>query len=184
MRGVDRLVVFPPTHEVLDLSAEDFWAILRDEVRPAHMVEGGSFTFGKGRGGTIEKLREWAAEAGVERARGRAGRGRAARPDGGAGEQLADPVAAGERAGARCGDLPGSCVHARGVVVKGYQRGRTIGVPTANLDCGDQIVAGGGRLRGPVRDRRQGLPGGGEHRADGDVRRQAAAAGRGVPGRV
>jgi len=27
-----------------------------------------------------------------------------------------------------------------GPVVKGYQRGRTIGVPTANLDMGDQLV--------------------------------------------
>src|SRR6478609_90084 len=63
--GVDLLVVIPPTKEVLDLAAEDFWAILRDEVRPRHMVEGGSFTFGKGRGGTVQKLREWSAGSGV-----------------------------------------------------------------------------------------------------------------------
>ena len=30
--GVDRLVVLPPTREVLDLAAEEFWAILRDAV--------------------------------------------------------------------------------------------------------------------------------------------------------
>src|SRR5882724_2421760 len=57
--GVDALVVLPPDREVLDLTAEQFWQILRDEVRPAHLVEGGSFNFGKNRGGTIEKLREW-----------------------------------------------------------------------------------------------------------------------------
>ena len=28
----------------------------------------------------------------------------------------------------------------RGVVTQGFQRGRTIGVPTANLDCGDQLL--------------------------------------------
>src|SRR5215216_6588584 len=54
--GVDRLVLLPPTHEVLDLSAEDFWAILRDQVRPTHLVEGGTFNFGKDRRGTIDKL--------------------------------------------------------------------------------------------------------------------------------
>src|SRR5258706_7986763 len=63
--GVDRLVVIPPAREVLDLSGEQFWAILRDEVRPRHMVEGGSFTFGKGRGGTGDRLREWSAGTGV-----------------------------------------------------------------------------------------------------------------------
>src|SRR5690348_1196167 len=55
-----------PTPEVLNLTAEAFWAILRDEVRPAHLIEGRSFTFGKGRGGTIEKLRQWAAQSHVK----------------------------------------------------------------------------------------------------------------------
>ena len=54
--GVDDLVVLPPVPEVLNLSAEAFWQILRDEVRPAHMVEGGSFTFGRGRGGNIARF--------------------------------------------------------------------------------------------------------------------------------
>src|SRR4051812_17249686 len=63
--GVDRLVLLPPTHEVLDLSAEDFWAVLRDEVRPTHLVEGGTFNFGKDRRGTIDKLRAWAASSNV-----------------------------------------------------------------------------------------------------------------------
>ena len=49
--GVDTLVILPPDSEVLNLTAENFWAILRDDVRPAAMVEGNSFTFGKGRGG-------------------------------------------------------------------------------------------------------------------------------------
>src|SRR5687768_950375 len=63
--GVDRLIVLPPTQEVLDLTAEDFWGLIRDGVRPTHLVEGGSFTFGKGRGGTVEKLRQWTQETGV-----------------------------------------------------------------------------------------------------------------------
>src|SRR4051794_34075159 len=41
--GVDDYVILPPTREVLGLSAEDFFAILRDDVRPRHMIEGHSF---------------------------------------------------------------------------------------------------------------------------------------------
>ena len=52
-RGVDVLVTLPPAPEVLDLSAERFWEILRDDVRPSHLVEGGTFNFGKGRRGSI-----------------------------------------------------------------------------------------------------------------------------------
>jgi riboflavin kinase/FMN adenylyltransferase len=142
--GVDRLVVLAPTRELLDLSAEDFWAILRDEVRPAHMVEGESFTFGKGRGGNIAKLREWSngtavnlhviepievalldlmiAPASSSLIRWLLGNGRV-------------------RDAAICLGRPYAL---EGIVVKGYQRGRTIGVPTANLDCGEQVVPGEG----------------------------------------
>ena len=59
------LVELAPTPEVLDLTAEQFWQILRDEVRPRHLVEGSSFSFGKGRGGNIETLRQWAAASDV-----------------------------------------------------------------------------------------------------------------------
>src|SRR6266478_1326449 len=38
--GVDDYVILPPSKNVLGLSAEEFWGILRDEVRPAHLVEG------------------------------------------------------------------------------------------------------------------------------------------------
>src|SRR5690606_35341648 len=36
----------------------------------------------------------------------------------------------------------------RGVVIKGHQRGRTIGIPTANLDCDDQLVPADGVYAG------------------------------------
>ena len=49
--GVNHLVVLPPTPDVLNLTAEAFWQILRDDVRPTHMIEGETFNFGKGRGG-------------------------------------------------------------------------------------------------------------------------------------
>src|SRR5439155_27014613 len=58
--GADVLVNLPPSQEVLNLSAEQFWEMLRDQVRPSHMVEGSSFNFGKDRRGTIQRLAQWA----------------------------------------------------------------------------------------------------------------------------
>src|SRR4051794_23095942 len=63
--GVDEYVVLPPTSDVLGLSAEQFWAVLRDVSRVSQLIEGESFTFGKGRRGTIDCLREWSAGSGV-----------------------------------------------------------------------------------------------------------------------
>jgi riboflavin kinase/FMN adenylyltransferase len=146
--GVDRLVVIPPAHEVLDLSAEDFWGILRDEVKPAQMVEGGTFTFGKGRGGTIEKLRVWTAEAGVKL--------RVIEPVEVALLDLTVVAVSSSLirwllGNGRVRDAAICLGHAytlEGVVVKGYQRGRTIGVPTANLDCGEQLIPAEGVYAG------------------------------------
>ena len=142
--GVDEYVVLPPTPDVLGLSAEAFWALLRDEARIAHLVEGETFTFGKGRGGTIDALRAWSAGTPV-------------------GVHVVPPVT---RAmldlqvvpvssslvrflvdGGRMRDAAvclGRPYALEGTVVQGYQRGRTIGVPTANLDCGDLLVPADG----------------------------------------
>jgi riboflavin kinase/FMN adenylyltransferase len=149
--GVDDLVVLPPVPEVLNLSAEAFWQMLRDEVRPAHMVEGGSFTFGRARGGDITRLRQWSAGTAVSL-------------------HVIDPVevamldlqvvpvssslirwllARGRaREAAIC--LARSYV-LEGTVVKGHQRGRTIGVPTANLACDAQLAPADGVYAGRCR---------------------------------
>ena len=138
--GVDRLVVLPPTHELLDLAAEEFWQILRDEVRPTHLVEGGSFTFGKGRGGTVAKLREWTIGTDVDlhvvESVEVALLDLTVAP---VSSSLIRWLLANGRArdAAICLGRPYVLC---GPVVEGYKRGRTIGVPTANLDCGDQVV--------------------------------------------
>jgi riboflavin kinase/FMN adenylyltransferase len=139
-QGVDELIILPPTPDVLNTTAEGFWAILRDDIRITALVEGESFTFGKGRGGTIERVREWAARDGVELrivsaeqavlldlsvvdvnstiVRWLLGHGRAR----------------------DAAILMGRPYTLRGEVVKGFQRGRTIGVPTANLKCDGQMI--------------------------------------------
>jgi riboflavin kinase / FMN adenylyltransferase len=142
--GVDDYVILPPTHEVLDLAAEEFWRILKDDVRVAHLVEGPSFNFGKNRRGTIDRLREWSANSPVQL-------------------HIIDPVSVAlldlhvvavnsslirwllaygrARDAAICLGKP---YILEGTVVQGAQRGRTIGVPTINLNCGDQLIPADG----------------------------------------
>ena len=142
--GVDHLVILPPQPEVLNLSAEAFWQILRDEVQPACLVEGESFSFGKNRGGSVQKLREWSATTPIQLhgvppvqvvlidlsivqvssslIRWLISNGRA-------------------RDAAICLGRPYTL---EGLVGRGFQRGRTIGFPTANLHCGDQMIPADG----------------------------------------
>jgi len=146
--GVDTLVLLPPTREVLGLTAEQFWQMIVDEVRPAHLIEGESFTFGRGRGGTMQTLRAWAAGSSVQL-------------------HVAEPVRAvllppplvtvssslirwlialgRVRDAAICLGRP---YRLRGEVVQGHQRGRTIGTPTANLRVAGQLVPGDGVYAG------------------------------------
>jgi riboflavin kinase/FMN adenylyltransferase len=146
--GVDAMVVLAPSKELLNLTAEEFWELLRDVVRPAHLVEGNSFTFGKGRGGTIERLRQWSAGAGIEL-------------------HIVDPVTVPllnmleapassstirwllERGRVRDAAICLGRPHElEGLVVAGARRGREIGTPTANLKCDGQLVPADGVYAG------------------------------------
>jgi riboflavin kinase/FMN adenylyltransferase len=146
--GADYLVVLAPEPEVLNLTAEAFWQLLRDEVRPSHLVEGESFSFGKGRGGNVARLREWSRGTGI-------------------GVHVVPPVSVplldlqvapvssslirwllGNGRVRDAGICLGRAYALEGTVVPGHQRGRTIGVPTANLDCGDQMIPADGVYAG------------------------------------
>ena len=146
--GVDDYVILPPAPEVLNLSAEEFWRILRDEARPAHLIEGNNFTFGKDRGGTIDRLREWTVASDMKL-------------------DIVEPVDAvlldltivpvssslirwlvahgRVRDAAICLGRP-YALH--GEVVRGFGRGRKLGVPTANLHCDDQLIPADGVYAG------------------------------------
>jgi riboflavin kinase/FMN adenylyltransferase len=149
--GADFYVILPPEPGVLNLTAEDFWGILRDDVRPSHLIEGADFTFGKNRGGDVGKLAEWSAGSAVQ-------------------FELTEPMTAAlldlklvrvssslirwllahgrVRDAAICLGRP---YILRGEVVQGFQRGRTIGVPTANLRCTDQLIPADGVYAGRCR---------------------------------
>jgi riboflavin kinase/FMN adenylyltransferase len=142
--GVDDYIVLPPSKEILGLTAEAFWEILRDQVRPTHLVEGSSFYFGKGRRGNIERLRQWSAASAV-------------------GLHVVDavsvplldlsviPVSSSlirwllahgrARDAAICLGRPYAL---RGEVVRGFGRGRDLGVPTANLNADEQLIPADG----------------------------------------
>lgn len=142
--GVDDLVELPPTRDVLNLAAEEFFAILREDVRPSHLIEGDSFTFGRDRGGNIDKLRQWCAGTGIELHTIDAVR--AALLD----MSVVDVnsslirwlISNGRvRDAAICLGRPYTL---EGTVIEGFKRGRTIGIPTANLQCDDQLVPADG----------------------------------------
>jgi riboflavin kinase/FMN adenylyltransferase len=151
LAGIDVIIEVAPSREVLDLSAEQFWGILRDQARPRHMVEGALFNFGKGRGGTIDKLRAWAAGSDIS-----------LHVIDGIEVPLLDlsvvPVSSSlvrwlvghgrVRDAAIC---LGRAYVLRGSVVRGEQRGRSIGVPTANLETHDQLIPADGVYAAQVR---------------------------------
>jgi riboflavin kinase/FMN adenylyltransferase len=146
--GVDDLVVLPPTQDVLNLSAEEFWHIIRDDARPAHLIEGANFNFGKNRGGNIDRLREWAA--GTEVQLHVIDEIELALLD----LQIVDVSSSLIRwllAHGRVRDAAiclGRPYALEGTVVEGNKRGRTIGVPTANLRCAEQLVPAEGVYAG------------------------------------
>jgi riboflavin kinase/FMN adenylyltransferase len=146
--GVSHLVILPPSQDVLGLTAEQFWRILRDHTRPSDIVEGGTFNFGKDRGGTIERLIEWASSTPI-RVHREASQTRVL------GDRSVVDVSSstirwllGYGRVADAAICLGRSFELSGRVMKGFQRGRTIGVPTANLDCGDHLVPGDGVYAG------------------------------------
>jgi riboflavin kinase/FMN adenylyltransferase len=146
--GVDDYVILPPTREVLNLEAEAFWAILRDEVKPIALVEGGTFNFGKNRRGSIERLKEWSAGTPIELRM--VDSVTVTLPD----MSVVDVssslirwlIAYGRvRDAAICLGRPYALT---GEVIHGNHRGRTIGVPTANLKCEDVLIPADGVYAG------------------------------------
>ena len=146
--GVDDYVILPPSPQVLNLTAEQFFAIVRDDVRPTHMIEGKSFNFGKARGGNIDRLREWSAGSGIQL-------------------DVIEPVEVvlldltiapvssslirWLLANGRARDAAiclGRAYALRGEVIEGFRRGRQVGVPTANLKCDEQLIPADGVYAG------------------------------------
>jgi riboflavin kinase / FMN adenylyltransferase len=142
--GVDRLIVLKPTPDVLNTTAEDFFAILRDGARIRHLVEGEDFNFGKARGGNVQRLREWCDRDGVGLTIVSEVRvtltDRSSVP---VSSSLVRWLVAQGRAedAAICLGRPFTI---EGVVERGEQRGRALGFSTANIAVEEPLLLAGG----------------------------------------
>jgi riboflavin kinase / FMN adenylyltransferase len=138
--GADYLIELAPSPKVLGVTAEQFWQIIRDDLKPKHLIEGADFHFGRGRAGTIALLREWSNSSEVEL-------------------HIVDSVEASlvdmqivsvssslirwlvgngrMRDAITCLGRPYTLTS---TVVKGFQRGREMGMPTANLRIHQQVI--------------------------------------------
>ncbi|MFI6688686.1 bifunctional riboflavin kinase/FAD synthetase [Streptomyces sp. NPDC050485] len=132
--GVDAVLILPFTSEFSKLSASDFVVkVLVDKLHAKLVVEGPNFRFGHRAAGNVEVLAELGRTYDYEvevidlRVRGEAG----------GGEPFSSTltrrlVATGDIEGAA--EILGRPHRVEGVVVRGAQRGRELGYPTANVE--------------------------------------------------
>ncbi len=127
--GIDHPVLLPFGRDLASLSPEAFVHEVLHEALDARSVwVGYDFNFGKGRAGTTEDLRRHAQARGME-----VHVHEAVRFDGDvvSSTRVRKALAAGDFA--LCRHLLGRDHTLRGVVVRGEQRGRELGFPTANV---------------------------------------------------
>ena len=126
--GVDEVVVIPFTHEVAQTSAESFIRQLVSTIDVQYFFIGHDHAFGKDRGGNEELLRHLGVELGFDVER--------IPPLETDGLVVSSTLV---RAALKSGDVEaasamlGRPYALRGTVVQGDGRGRTLGIPTANI---------------------------------------------------
>ena len=152
--GADAMLVFEFGDALAATTAEDFVVkLLGEQIGAVGVITGEDFTFGKGRGGNPEVLRELGAAHGIE-------------------AEAVAPVTLGDapvsssriREALQAGD-PETATRLltrpyaiRGTVVHGDKRGRELGWPTANVELGSYLRPAYGIYAVRVR-----LPDGSEH---------------------
>ena len=127
--GVDAVAPLTFTSEVAELSARDFVGMLHETLDMHFLLMGPDHAFGRGREGTPQRVAEIAEELGFEIE---------VLPDALEGTSGAVSSTSIRRALADgemelVGRLLGRPYAIRGPVVRGNERGRTIGFPTANI---------------------------------------------------
>lgn len=149
--GADRVQVLEPTMALFSQTPQEFITNLVAEHHPVAIVEGSNFCFGHQRSGTVDTLRELGLSHGFDvhvQAQSQVMLS----------DQLLVPVSSSlARWLVGCGRVAdaarclGRHYALSGPVIKGQQRGRTIGVPTANLDLAvnpDKLVPADGVYAG------------------------------------
>jgi len=127
--GVDTVAPLTFTSEVAELSARDFVGMLHGALDMRYMLMGPDNAFGRGREGAPARVREIGEELGFELEVLHTALG----GDGGriSATMVRDALERGEMEAAA--DLLGRPYALRGPVVRGHERGRGIGYPTANI---------------------------------------------------
>lgn len=134
--GVDRLLLLPFDAEMAAMSDDAFAReVLADGLGLKHAAVGFDFTYGRGRSGSPEALARIGETLGFSVSV-------AGRMDDAGGLKLSssavrEALAAGDMA--RAAAILGRPFAVEGEVIHGDKRGRTIGVPTANVAMGDYM---------------------------------------------
>jgi riboflavin kinase/FMN adenylyltransferase len=138
--GVEQTIVIRFTREFAQVRAEDFLRdVVRDRLQAREVYLGRGFAFGRGREGDIELLRRVSGELGfvageVPEVRLRGRRISSSR--------VRELLSAGRVNLAR--RMLGRPYGVEGRVVRGHERGRTLGFPTANLLPRNRVIPKGG----------------------------------------
>jgi riboflavin kinase/FMN adenylyltransferase len=144
--GVDRVVAFPTTEKLLELSAADFFdQIVCKALGAKAMVEGPNFFFGHNREGTIDVLRGLTASAGMSLD--------IVEPYKLSGQLVSSSlvrqlIAEGNVSAAA--QMLSAPYRIRGMVTHGAGRGAKLGFPTANLEAVDTLLPAMGVYAGRV----------------------------------
>lgn len=145
--GVDRLAVLPFTRELADRSPEEFARqVLGESLSARLVVVGSNFRFGRRRAGDVSQLEALGRAIGFE-VRGLPPVWHDGAPI--SSSRVRQALADGAPGAAR--DLLGRDFFVDGRVVRGDGRGRTIGVPTANLVVANETLPRAGVYAARVR---------------------------------
>jgi len=134
--GIEQAIVVKFTKEFASQPAEDFLRnVVRDRLHAREVYLGKGFAFGKGRGGNIELLHKMSDELGFVAAEVDEVQLRGMRISS---SRIRELLAEGRVNLAR--RMLGRPYGVEGVVIRGDQRGRSIGFPTANLKPHNRVI--------------------------------------------
>jgi len=158
--GVDYLLIVKSTLELLSLSSKDFVEqFIFKSIQPDVVVEGESFNFGSGRGGSVYTLQQLGTEMGFEVSIIKARKvklltgPRSCLRQEDAGVTVSSTVIRDLLAGGRVADAAvtlGRAYRLIGQVVPGRGKGKQLGFPTANMQPSKQLIPAEGVYAGFV----------------------------------
>jgi riboflavin kinase/FMN adenylyltransferase len=138
--GVDRVAVLPFTPSLAAQTATDFaHRVLQQALQATTVVVGAGFRFGQGRAGDVALLRRLGRSLGF-RVHGMRPVFHQGAPI--SSSRVREALARGDTAGAA--EMMGRPFAIDGLIARGEGRGRTLGIPTANITPVNEMLPGNG----------------------------------------